>query len=118
MYPYEKKPNILKEVKNEQIQFSAKPINLKQNENESSNLKITLGNKNNIFGKETKINADEKKTDNKNSNELNNKPNISLFANYNNIKINEDKKNVNENEKPKNAFDNEEIQCLGRKNSK
>ena len=61
MYPYEKKPNILKEVKNEQIQFSGKPINLKQNENESSNLIITLGNKNNIFGKETKINADEKK---------------------------------------------------------
>lgn len=61
MYPYQKKPNILKEVKNEQIQFSGKPINLKQNENESSNLIITLGNKNNIFGKETKINADEKK---------------------------------------------------------
>ena len=109
----QKKPNILKEVKNEQIQFSGKPINLKQNENESSNLNIALGNKNNIFGKETKINTDEKKTDNKNSNELNNKSNISLFTNDNNIKINEDKRNVNENEKPKNSFDKEKISIFG-----
>ena len=100
-----KKPKIFKETKSSQIQFSGKPINLKQNENDSNNLNITFGNNSNNSNNESDNKKIEKKIENKDNNYSEQKPSTSLFGNLdNNVKINEDKKN--ENEKPKTIIDN------------
>ena len=100
-----KKPKIFKETKSSQIQFSGKPINLKQNENDSNNLNITFGNNSNNSNNEPDNKKIEKKIENKDNNYSEQKPSTSLFGNLdNNVKINEDKKN--ENEKPKTIIDN------------